>query len=347
MTRDYNQLNGKSIEECGVVLEHWIKDYYKNRTYNKNYYNSIFLSDHSRKDKKRMMLTLYKELGDKIRPLNTFSEIMRRKDYSMLKFLMGLYKIGTGYPILDVCRKIGGETDPFVIKCLSTLEFPLRIVKAFLYGAIENRNMVLITFIVEKMRIDIYIPTHKKTDNTLGTAFTKNDDLELLKWFEGHDYNIHEGQRILLNNAYYSAPRIKKYILKQQLDTEASDLYMEKIATKALLSDDIDLLKQFSKISLNVKQNTVLDSLNLKKPLLYIKSLFTRYIDIQCAEHIKYSFGHNSDGNPKIFCLYQYTRYYKVSQYGNGEIWQFISAGLWKYGDSSTREILTEKGYTP
>jgi len=350
MQATYKQLNDKSMDECGIVLERWINSFLKKPVYgryNCDYYNYIILTNHTRKDKKRMILTVYKALGDKLKSPQSFISIMETKDYSMLKFFMRLFKIGTGYGLIHNCKKLGGDTDTFVIKCLSTLTFPPSIVKAFLYGAIENRNMELITFIMEKMRIDIYVPTHQNTPNTLGIAFVKNDDLELLQWFEEHDYNIHEGQRVLLNNAYGRAPRIKKYVLQEQSNTEASDLYMEKVATKALVSGDTNLLQQFSKISLRVNQNTVLTALNQQKPILYIQALFTRYVEIQSAKYIKWNYyGNNADGNPNIFNPWQINRYYNASQYGNGEIWQCLAANLWKYGTADGRVKLTEKGFT-
>jgi hypothetical protein len=346
-----NQLNDKSMDECGIVLERWINFFLKKAVrdrYNCDYYRYIIQTNHTRKNKKRMILTVYKALGDKLKSPQSFASIMETKDYSMLKFFMGLFKIGTGYSLIHNCKKLGGDTDTFVIKCLSTLTFPPTLVKAFLYGAIENRNMTLITFIVEKMRLDVYVPTHQKTPNTLGIAFVKNDDLELLQWFEEHDYNIHEGQRELLHNAYGRAPRIKKYVLQEQSNTEASDLYMEKIATKALLSGDTDLLQRFSKISLRVTQNTVLKALNQQKYLLYIQALFTRYVEIQRANFIKWNhYGNNADGNPNIFNPWQITRYYNASQYGNSDsIWQCLAANLWKYGTADARVKLTEKGFT-
>jgi hypothetical protein len=274
-----------------------------------------------------------------------FAQTINNTDYSMFKFLTGLFTIKPSNCVISACKSCTATA--FVIKCLMNITLCINIKKAFLYGAIEQRNMTLITFIVEQLHIDIFIPTYQNSKHVLGPAFVKNDDLELLQWFVGHDYNIHEGQRSLLDNAYsHNAKRIIKYVLAQQVETEAANLYMEKISAQALQNNDAEFLQHHSKINIRVNLTTMIYALKDHRELIYIRVLFERYIELQIKAHERYGFtARTTEGNRILFESWNIKRFHTESQYGG--TWEYLASRMYKYGSIDARAKLARLGYSP
>jgi hypothetical protein len=355
------KLDGISLSECVTVLEsalakyHSTTNYWEKEDYHR-YYVSIIECKQPTKNKKALLVAL-----SKIVPVCEYryssqrimSAAFNAKDVSMIKFLTTDFSKITGTPLLiksnttmtNMCIELGKDTsnNGFVIKYLTTVRMPLTIIKAFLYGAIIVRNMVLISFIVEQMKIDIFVPTSKRVNHSLGEAFAKNDDLELVKWFEEHEYNIHESQRALLNYAYsYNAKRIIAYVLSKQLETEGSDLYMENLATQAFHKGDIDLLTQFPIIKMHVSTYHIYNALSDKKELIYIKALVDRYVQIKKNKGDYWP--KTPEGDIKCFGQANVSQMYKNSLY-NESVWAFLSDMLYKHGDGRARNKLAQLGY--
>lgn len=354
-----NELNGKTLSQSKNVLEKALSKYardivessWASREYKySEYYLAIIDSNISTKDKKSLMNALHK-FG--VSPnYGRYSECvtvaaLKKRDISLIKYTMTLVPLKTHYEVTSFCKNRGGEKDTtFVIQLLTLVKMPLTIVKAFLYGAIQQRNMTLIKFIVEQLATDIYVPTHQKVNHAIGPAFVENDDLELLQWFEKHDYNIHESRRALLSKAYrYGANRLVKYVLEKQAETDASDVYMENVSNVAFQNGDINLLQKFSKINFRVNINTIFRSLTEKKDLFYIQVLFTRYIELEKEKAHKHHWsGKTPEGDEALFRKVHVTRFYNLSKY-NLSIWQYIKDFLYKYGRPETRAKLISAGY--
>jgi len=344
------KING-DLEECGIILEKAINKLKNESGWNIHYDTSQYVitildSNHDTKTKKRLILTIINAIGITSGLDDVFIKVLDSKDFNMLRFLLKHIAIKPNRNIIYTCKNLGRNETKFVLKCLTSFDLCLSIQKAFLYGAIEKRNMEIITFIVEHLHIDIFIPTYQKSSHSIGAAFATNDDLELLQWFEDHDYNIHECQRTLLNTAYaFGAKRIIKYVLAQQSETEAANLFMEQISTKALLNDDTELLTKFSKISLRVTQNTVVNALTAQKGIIYIRALFERYIEILTKQHARWNNSTTPDGKPKLFDSWNVKRYYNLSQYG--ETWEYLASKMYEFGSAEARTKLASLGYSP
>jgi len=360
MSLSEENLNGKTLQQCKAVLENALVNYYdsvnntnplKYRKYinYSDYYKIIIRSNISTNVKKSLILAI-KNFG--IPPPNRWSddcleEAFKQKDISLIKFVSTLLKTKPSRDVVSFCKRDLTEDDnQFVIQLLNEVPLSITIKKAFLYGAIVIRNMVLIRYIVETQGIDLFVPTHQKVNHALGRAFAKNDDLELLQWFEDHEYNIHESQRSVLNAAYeHNAQRIIKYVLDRQTETDAANLFMEKVSSQAFRNNDVSMLQKFPKIDFRVTQHTICTALTSQKPYIYIQVLFDRWVEILKVKKHKYGWsGKTADGEIALFTTYHAIRFYKSSQYDN--LWSLISNQLYKYGDTACRAKLVQLGYT-
>lgn len=359
MSLSKEDLNGKTLQQCKLVLENKLTNYHQNVKANlsryhrgyidySGYYDTIISSDISTNIKKSLMLAIHK-FGIPL-PSRWAQDCMatayEQKDVSLIKFVSSLVNNNPSSRVITFLKNgITVADNQFIIQLLNELTLSLSLKKAILYNAIINRNMLIIKYITTQ-GIDLFVPTHKKINHVLGPAFAVNDDLELLQWFEDHEYNIHEGQRSLLGAAYvHKANRIIKYVLDRQAETDAANLFMEKISSQAFHNNDVSMLQRFPKIDFRVTQNTICTALSSLKPYLYIQVLFDRWIEILKVKKHKYGWsGKTSDGEISLFNSYHVTRFYKSSQYDN--VWSLISNNLYKYGDTTCRTKLVQVGYT-
>jgi len=351
-----NSLNGKTLAESKKILEQALLKYYQDSEEDNRhvdeysaYYTSIIESKIPVKNKKSLINALHKfGVGANRYGHSITVAALEQQNISLLKYVCTLSPLKQNSEVVSFCKEHGRKGDTlFVIQLLSNIKVSLTIVKAFLYSAIVNRNMSLIKFIVEQLKTDIYVPTHRMVNHALGPAFVQNDDLELLQWFEEHDYNIHESQRALLTSAYQiGAKRLVAYVLEKQAETDAADIYMERVSEFAFYKGDVAVLQKFPKINFRVTQGTIVNALNSKKDLIYMQILFNRYIEIHKEKVHKYHYHSETtpEGDEAIFTRFRVAKFHDISQY-NLSVWQYIKNILYKYGDPLTRARLISAGY--
>ena len=203
--------------------------------------------------------------------------------------------------------------------------------------------MSLIAYIADVLKIDLFIPTHVKSQFSFGSILAKNDDLELVQWLENRGYNIHESKRELLKCAYdYKSNRVLQYVLEKQKETEAADLYMESIGSMAYHREDREMLLKYPVVNFYVSQSAIYRALSKNKEFLHIKILMDRYIVIQNSRFAKHSsyYAKTPKEHPILFETYHVPRFAKLATYGG--VWSYISSILYQYGSSGARNMLIQ-----
>lgn len=347
--------NAKSLDDCKVAIEEVLERYDKldDNSYRRdsyaNFYNSIFKANISNKWKKSLIHALLK-YG--IKPgrwdINDYmTEMFNCQDLKMLKVILKMFGKKRFNPNPYRCDELAQDptNNTWIIKYLTTFITTLGTKKSFLKGAIKTRNMNLIAYIVDVMKIDLFIPTHIRSQFSFGYELAKTDDLELVQWLEVRGYNIHESRRQLLNCAYsLNSKRILQYVLEKQKETAAADVYMEEIGRMAYQNNDEDMLRKYPVVDFHVSQSMIYEALEEHKDFLRIKILINRYIVIQTSRFAKrIYFSTTPENNPILFEEYHLNRFAKLANYGG--VWSYISNMLYKYGSTNTQIRLQSMGY--
>jgi hypothetical protein len=335
---------GKSLDDYKKALEKSVKNFTKNDLPNYiRYYDIICKSKIPLKAKKSLILALQntgipiKGRWDSPWPLIT---AMTNRDLPLLVFLTkkAQMKFNNDYSIRRECIKLGGnpEENQFTINMLNKVLTTLTMQKKFLAGAIENGNTVLIKYIVEVLKPDLHIPTSQRSSShALASSFAQSGDVELLKYFEEHGYNIHECQRDLLDQCYRFKKKTKAmraYILNDQANSSASDIYNEKIANRAFNEGDTETLQKFGKIGMAVYWNQVINILKQQREFIIFKVAIDRFLERETANHVRYNRTwkkDNENGNWRILAEYHINQVWKIAK-NRQDVWDYFKQLLQK-----------------
>lgn len=293
-------VNGKSLHEYKEILEDSLTNFQQHDM--ENYvqlYEIICESDIPLDSKKALILALIKS-GIPVQLRHPWYDAvfatLKKRDLPLLVFLLKKtpMTIHNGRKLVSECQQMGKneENNQFIINLFNKISTTTTIQKAFLGGAIEGRNDILIRYIVEVVKPDLYIPTSQKSSSNALCYSLAHSDLETLKYLEAHGYNIHECQRELLNFLYRKgrsdAQPIIEYILSEQAKSSASNEYTEKIANTAFDSNNVELLEKFHHIKLKIGWTHVIDILKSDKPLIVFKTALERYLERETEINKRY-----------------------------------------------------------
>lgn len=292
---------GKSMSEYIKVLESSAPTFRMNDLYQySNFYEVICGSDISLEVKKTLILALVKAgvpIHQSYHCNDALIKTLQNRDLPLLVFLVKKtpLQFTSNYYNLRECDALGSDVkcNQFTINLLTKINTTLILQKAFLRGAIRNNNTTLIKYIIEVLKPKLHIPTSQvRSSHGLYSAFAESGNVELLKYFESHGYNIHECQRELLNACYKQNRDLSgamiEYILSEQEKSSASDEYTEKLANSAFREGDIAMLEKFGSIGLAIKWTQIVDMLKSDKPVIFFKTALERFIKREVDQCMKY-----------------------------------------------------------
>ena len=326
---------GTCLDDYKKALENAVTSFTPDKLIHySGFYKIICVAKISLKDKKALLSALKKSgIPCNTCPLDDDSaihETLKRQDLPLLIFLLRKLslKLRTDSHIIRECENLGEdpESNQFSINLLTKVTTTLTIQKAFLRGAIETNNMVLIKFIVEVLKPDLFIRTSQvRSPHGLYSAFARSGDVELLKYFEEHGYNIHECQRELLRQCFnYKTTEMRKYILADQAKSSAADEYTDKLADVAFRNDDVQLLQQFNRITIAVKWKHILELMKQDRDQIFIKTALKRYVEREKQIH---------DRNGRTWVKAQNGNYIIFTQYHVNQVWRLSKnrKSIWEY----------------
>ena len=320
---------GKNLQEYKEIIEDSLKNFQQHNM--ENYvqlYQIICESDIPLDSKKALILALIKAgipVQLRWRWYDAILATLKKRDLPLLMFLLKKtpMTMHNGNELVCECRTMGkdAENNQFIINLFNKIGTTTTIQKAFLRGAIEGRNDILIRYIIEVVKPDLYIPTSQKTSTHALCYSLVHSDLETLKYLEAHGYNIHECQRELLNLCYNSGrddlePMIE-YILAEQAKSSAGEEYTEKIADMAFDVNNIELLEKFHHIKLRITWTQVIDILKADKPLIIFKTALERYLERETETNKRYERDWNKIANGrgyKIITSYHINQVWKLAK---------------------------------
>lgn len=356
LTLKEDLVKGKSLTEYKRVLEDSVTNFTQQNIEDyMGFYTVICESDIPLDSKKALILGLVKA-GIPVRTRWMWEEkdavfkTLCAKDLPLLLFLLKKtpMTMHNGPRIIQTCESLGKEREnnQFVINLLNKVNLSLPIQKAFLRGAIEGKNNILIRYIVEVTKPDLYIPTSQKSStNALYGAIVRSTDLEILKYLESHGYNIHECQRSLLNLCYTSGHKVLNemidYILSEQAKSSAANEYTEQIANAAFSGENVELLEKFHNIKLNIRWTQVINILKSDKPLIIFKTALERYIERETELNRKYDRTWNKVPGGRgyiIFTTYHVNQVWKLAK-DKKPVWECFKQCLI---DNSKDETIVE-----
>ena len=298
------------------------------------YYNVVCESSIPLKAKKALISALVK-LGipvkrSHVKPIST---ALKTRDFPLLFFLVRKTPmiLSGDYLARSACETLGISTgdNQFSINMLNKIKTSPTIQKSFLRGAIIGNNKVLIKYIIEVLKPDLFIPTSQtRSVNSLAQAFASTGDVELLKYFEEHGYNIHECQRELLNHCYSNkklTAAMQDYILADQEKSSAPDAYTEELANKAFCYGDPDMLRMFTNIKMVVKWTQVVYILKSQKEFIYFKTALDRFVEREKEMNARYnrSWLKKENGNWDILTQYHVNAVWRIAK-DRKEIWEYF-----------------------
>lgn len=347
--------NANSLQKCKDIMNpivnnflHFVNDPYSSYSHTSLLYKSIIFSNINTKWIKSIMHALLKQniTPDNYLLKHLIDDLIKIKDFKKVKILVRIFDIKE----LDIPDNTCLETskDPlnnkWIMIFLTKYQTSLNTKKAFLAGAIETRNIELIMFIIDVLKINLFVTTRSTQFTCISKSLAKTDDLELLQLLENHGYNMHEARRKLLKEAYdRNSDRITKYVLQKQEQTEIPHLYMESIGNTAFHKNDEAMLTKYPYITFNPSIKRIYRALINHNSLIKIKVLLARFISIK-----KKQLGLNPASENQfisIFTINHLNRFKKLATYDN--IWNYISEILYKYGISDVKTKLLDMGYIP
>jgi hypothetical protein len=323
------------------------------------YYLKICEADMALKIKKTLITALVRSgipFAQSYSSNEAIIHVLKNRDLPLLIFLIKKVKMKftNEYYVLRECREMGAnpKDNQFAINLLNKIGTTITIQKSFLRGAIKTGNRVLIKYIVEVLKPDLYIPTSQvRSIHGLYAAFAESGDLALLKYFEEHGYNIHECQRELLNHCYNGNEKtdaMRQYILSEQERSSAPDTYTEKLANTAFKNDNAELLTQFGNIKMVVKWTQVLDLLKANSQLVFVKAALKRFVDREIEQNVRYDRNWNKsslNGNYKIITPFHVNQVWKLTK-DRKLIWECFKEMLQIASEPDVIELANKKDGT-
>ncbi len=318
-------VNGKSLQEYKEILEELLTDFNQHRIYEYTELYAIICESNIPLDSKKALILALIKTGISTKRWYGHDAVLvtlKAQDLPLLVFLLKKtpMTMHTGHELVTECRLMGqdAENNQFIINLLNKISTTVTIQKAFLKGAIEGHNTILIRYIVEVIKPDLYIPTSQKSSTHALCYVLVVSDLETLKYLESHGYNIHECQRELLSQCYQSEGEqsMIEYILAEQAKSSAGEEYTEKIANTAFDENNVELLEKFHHIKLKIKWTQVIDILKSDKPLIMFKTALERYLERETSTNEKYDRTWNAlpNGGYRIITSYHVNQVWKLAK---------------------------------